>query len=317
MTEIIELSVPESFTKAKIAPQFGFNCFDFTVHVDGRFFSLIDAEEGFPTPASRPSGYGIPLLFPFPNRIRDGKYAWNGTSYEMPEDAVPSNRTNAIHGFCLDRPWRVTHQTAHRVTAEFQLSVDAPGRREFWPADFLIRGTYTLYATALSLDLQIENVDTVPLPWGFGTHAYFKVPLSAEGSPPDCLLVAPVDAHWKLEECLPTGEVLSLNEPYSELPDGLRIGTASLDDVFRLEPGARSCSIVDERAGYQMRQSFSPDFTQLVIYTPPGRNAVCMEPYTCLTDAINLPQPESGMRTLDPGGTESLNVTIALEPVVA
>jgi aldose 1-epimerase len=235
----------------------------------------------------------------------------------MPQSEVPCNRTNAIHGFCLDRPWRVTHQTAHRVTAEFQLSVDAPDRRELWPADFLIRGTYTLYETALSFDLHIENVDTVPLPWGFGTHAYFKVPLSADGSPADCLMVAPVDAHWKLQESLPTGDTLSLSEPYSELPDGFRIGTAPLDDVFRLEPGARSCSVMDEAAGYQITQSFSPEFTQLVVFTPPGRNAVCLEPYTCLTDAINLPQTETGLRTLPPGETESLNVTIALEPVVA
>lgn len=317
MTDIIELSAPGSLTSAKIAPRFGFNCFELNIHADGRCFSLIDAEEGFPTPESRPSGHGIPLLFPFPNRIRGGRYEWEGTTYQLPEGAVPYNRANAIHGFCLDRRWRVTHQTAHRVTAEFQLSADAPDRREFWPADFLIRGTYTLYETALAFDLHIENADTVPLPWGFGTHAYFKVPLSADSRLTDCLLVAPVDAHWVLEENLPTGEARSLSEPYSELPDGLRAGNLPLDDVFRLAPGARSCSVMDERAGYQITQSFSPEFTQLVVFTPPGRNAVCLEPYTCLTDAVNLTGAETGWRTLAPGKSESLNVTIALEPVVA
>lgn len=317
MSEVIELSVPESLTRARIVPNFGFNCCEFTVHVDARFFPLIDAEEGFPLPDSRPSGHGIPLLFPFPNRIRDGRYEWAGKCYEMPEGQVPYNRTNAIHGFCLDRPWRVVDQSANRVTAEFQLSVDAPDRRKYWPADFLVRGTYTLSETALSFVLHIENVDDVPLPWGFGTHAYFKLPFSEKSSVADCLMVAPVDAQWELRDSLPTGKLLPLTEPYNELPDGLRVGTIRLDDAFRLEPDQRWCSIVDEHSGYQVTQSFSESFQHLVIFTPPGRDAVCLEPYTCLTDAVNLPQGETGLRVLQAGQSETIGVRIALEPVVA
>jgi aldose 1-epimerase len=314
---VIELSIPGSLTRAKIAPDFGFNCFDFIVQTDGQTFSIIDAEVGFPKADSRPSGHGIPLLFPYPNRIREGKYDWGGTNYELPPECVAYNRTNAIHGFCLDRPWRVIQQSEQRVTAEFQLSVDAPDRREFWPADFLIRGTYTLHKTALAFDLHVENVDAVPLPWGFGTHAYFKLPLSSRSSLHDCLMIAPVDSHWEVQDGLPTGAAHPLSEPYNELPDGLPVGTVKLDDAFRLAPGTRSCAIMDQRAGYQITQSFSQAFTQLVIFTPPARNAVCLEPYTCLTDAMNLPQTETGLRILPPGESESLNVTISLEPVVA
>jgi aldose 1-epimerase len=47
----------------------------------------------------------------------------------------------------------------------------------------------------------------------------------------------------------------------------------------------------------------SPDFREMVLFTPPHREAVCLEPYTCTTDAINLsPQGiDAGLRILQPG----------------
>lgn len=317
MQGVIELFVPDSLTTAKIAPQLGFNCFELNVHQDGKFFSLIDAEEGFPQADSRPSGHGIPLLFPFPNRIRGDHFEWNGKTYQLPLDQVSFNKTNAIHGFCLDRPWRVIASHAHSVTAEFQLSVDAPERRDFWPADFIIRGTYTLSNSALKLKVEIENPDTVPLPWGFGSHAYFRLPLTTKSKVTDCLFQAPVNAQWELEDCLPTGDVKKLSGPIADLPEGVRIGDVDLDDAFRLVPGADRCEILDEAAGYQIAQSFSSEFTQMVIFTPPGRDAVCLEPYTCVTDAVNLTDIDTGWRVLPPGKSCVLDITIALEPIVA
>ncbi|MDC0261585.1 aldose 1-epimerase [Planctomycetaceae bacterium] len=317
MPDVIELSRPDSLTTAKITPTLGFNCFDFTVHQDGKFFSLIDSEESFPQADSRPSGHGIPLLFPFPNRIRGDHFEWEGQTYQLPLDQVSFNKTNAIHGFCLDRPWRITKQSGHGVTAEFQLSVDAPARRDFWPADFIIRCTYTLNDASLSLDVEIENPDSVPLPWGFGTHAYFRLPLSTKSQVTDCLFQAPVDSQWNLEECLPTGQTDPLSGSLNDLPEGIRMGEVALDAAFRLMDGAGRCEIMDEAVGYQIAQSFSSEFTQMIIFTPPGRDAVCLEPYTCMTDAVNLTEVDTGWQVLPPGKTQSLNVTIALEPIVA
>src|SRR5438034_969248 len=53
----------------------------------------------------RPTRSGIPILFPFPNRIRDGRYSWDGKSYQLPLN--DPTRLNAIHGFACRHPWRV------------------------------------------------------------------------------------------------------------------------------------------------------------------------------------------------------------------
>jgi aldose 1-epimerase len=49
----------------------------------------------------------------------------------------------------------------------------------------------------------------------------------------------------------------------------------------------------------------SPSFTQVVAFTPANRQAVCLEPYTCVTDAVNLQQKgiEAGWLVLQPSET--------------
>jgi aldose 1-epimerase len=59
----------------------------------------------------------------------------------------------------------------------------------------------------------------------------------------------------------------------------------------------------------------APDFRELVAFTPPHRQAVCLEPYTCTTDAINLQQAgiDAGWRVLAPGASWSGDVELAFE----
>jgi aldose 1-epimerase len=47
----------------------------------------------------------------------------------------------------------------------------------------------------------------------------------------------------------------------------------------------------------------SRSFREIVVFTPPHHQAVCIEPYTCVTDAINLQQRgiDAGLLTLAPG----------------
>ena len=67
-------------SRAEILPELGFNCFVFQAAVNGELIDILDSEAGFVDGTHRPSWSGIPLLFPFPSRIRDGKFSWNGKS---------------------------------------------------------------------------------------------------------------------------------------------------------------------------------------------------------------------------------------------
>ena len=103
----IILNDPVTGATAKIAAHLGFNCFEFTVRTsEDQTVEVIHAADGFENGDEPISHSGIPLLFPYPNRIRGGKYSGDGKDYELPETLVAyEGAGNAIHGFALDRPW--------------------------------------------------------------------------------------------------------------------------------------------------------------------------------------------------------------------
>lgn len=314
---------PAAGSAARIAPQIGFNCFEFLANVGGRTLSVIDAAPEFPVGNERPSGHGIPLLFPFPNRIRRGRFLWDGREYRLPEGNVSFDRAgNAIHGFCLDRPWRIVDAGEQFATGEFQLSKDAPDRLPLWPADFLIAVRYAVREATLETRITIRNPSDHPLPWGFGTHPYFRLPLGPDSDPQHCLIEVPAEEQWELAGGLPTGVRRPVEGP-TDLREGSYFGIAPLDDVLtglfaRDEAPFVETLILDEPTGLEIAQRFSPDFREAVVYTPPDRNAVCIEPYTCTTDAINLQQRgvEAGWAVLEPGSQTELGIDIEAGPIL-
>ena len=315
---VITITDHLSGSTARIAPGQGFNCFEFLAVVDGRTVDVLDAVPDFERGGQRASGSGIPILFPFPNRIRGGRFAWKGADYHLPGT---DKWGNAIHGLCMDRPWRVVRQSDDFVTGQFQLSVDAPDRRPLWPSDFVIEVDYELVRSRLRARFRISNPGGQLLPWGLGTHPYFKLPLGSESRLDDCLVEVPARSKWELENCLPTGQKLPVDDT-SDLRDGAYLSTLKLDDVYtdlKFDGPQFDCLVMDERAGLQVALTCPPIFREIVAFTPPQRAAVCLEPYTCPTDAINMQSRglDVGWRVLGPGQEFHTWIDISVGSVVA
>lgn len=324
MTEpIVTIQDPATGAIAKIQTECGFNCFSWQVMRDGKLHESLWSHPDFASGNERPSGSGIPLLFPFPGRILEGKLSYGGDVFEIPPgDAFG----NAIHGFVYNRAWRVVEQTESRVTGEFQASVDAPEVLEVWPGDFRIRVSYEVRGTELVSNIRYGNPGRQPLPCGFATHAYFRLPLDADGNVAETVVTAPVQRIWELNDVmLPTGNQIDLTEE-TNLNDGLALGDHEFDTAFELPVTSEESMnevdyrtvLTDPKSGRQLIQEFDDTFTQCVVYTPPHREAICLEPYTCIPDAFRLQHelrhdedsPNTGLQVLAPG--ESVETTITL-----
>ena len=72
--------------------------------------------------------------------------------------------------------------------------MDDPTILERWPADFRIRVSYEVRGRELVSEIRYENTGDGPLPCGFATHAYFRLPLAEGGSVADTIVTAPVDS---------------------------------------------------------------------------------------------------------------------------
>lgn len=297
--QVVTLRDAASGAVAQVLVSQGFNLFQWSVGSR----EVLWAEAGFETGGKRSSGSGIPLLFPFPGRISGAKFHYCGRDYQLESG---DGRGNAIHGFCHTRPWRVIEQSKNSVTGEFQASMDDPTILEHWPADFRIRVRYELTGNRLLCDVSYENTGKGLLPCALGTHAYFRLPL-AEGSPVgETVLQAPVVEQWELVEMNPTGRRLPLGD-LEALQSGLVLAERQFDSVFACAPDdaqtPRTTRLSDPRSARSVLQTFTGECACIVIYTPGHREAICMEPYTCVPDPFRLEAEghEAGMQHLQPG----------------
>ncbi len=297
---IFVLSDAADARRVEIWPALGFNCYRWRETVAGRPVELLFATDKL-FDNDRPTRSGIPILFPFPNRIREGRYRWNGKDYQLP---LNSEGKNAIHGFAAFKPWRVVDEGADGagawLTGEFHGAVDAREARDLWPADYRLRVTYRLRDAGLHIEARVSNPDSVELPFGLGYHPYFRV------DEPTCLVQSPARKVWELRDGLPTGKTLDVDAA-RDLRGGRAMKSLQLDDVYTDLAGEGAGPLFRRGAiandGVRLEVWSSPDYRELVAFTPPHRRAVCLEPYTCATDAIHLREQgiDAGWRVLAPG----------------
>jgi aldose 1-epimerase len=62
------------------------------------------------------------VLIPFPGRVRDGRYVFDGETYQMPLN--DKEGPNAIHGFLRLVPWETLEQGERAVTFAVSLRAD-------------------------------------------------------------------------------------------------------------------------------------------------------------------------------------------------
>lgn len=311
--QTIELHDERSGSAARVMAGFGFNCFSYRPVVEGRPVDVLWADPDFASGAARPSGSGIPILFPFAGRLSGKVLDYEGRTYALEND---DGRGNAIHGFVLTRPWRVVEQSTAHVLGEFQASRDAPDLLDRWPADFRIAVGYRIECDRLDCSMTVTNPGAQSLPFGLGVHPYFRLPLGG-GPAEDCRVSVPVEEYWELADMLPTGRRLAI-EASRRLAAGRRFGDCQFDDVFCSFPPrdeAIEATIEDVRSRRRLTIAFDRAFRECVVYTPPHREAICIEPYTCVPDAFRLTGKgiDAGLRHLPPGDEFRAGFSLRIE----
>lgn len=283
---------------AEIAPGLGNNCYAFRVadrqpgSGGDNWLEIIDGPPDLRTLQQHPDIYGIPILFPFPNRIRGGAWQFEGETYQF--DKPPESPTS-IHGLLLNAPYQVESHTADENGATLVCTLDS---RDFadigrqYPFPFKIGITYALRDAVLSIGVAIQNTGDRNMPMGFGIHPYFRVGVAPDANAAKALIKVPAATYWELDEdSVPTGKQLAATGVL-DLRDGRPFADLTLDHVFtdvqRGGDGASRCIIQNRDTGHGMVMESDAPFRELVAYTPPGRDVICFEPYTCPTDAINL-----------------------------
>ncbi|MDA0746408.1 MAG: aldose 1-epimerase [bacterium] len=299
-----------------VLPSVGNNCIGFQVMGQSGPVEVLHAPENPEMLWGRPSGYGIPILFPWPNRVEAGRFVFDGKVFQLD---LPGDRPHVLHGFVLNRPWTVVGCGADDegawVESLFQ-STNFPEVGWQFPFPFEVRAIHRVVDGVLVLTVEGTNVGSDDMPAGLGIHPYFALPLVPEGSREDCIVQVPAETYWPLrEDCIPTGDVLPVAGRF-DLREETRLADRVYDHVWSgvVRSGGWSRSLyTDPTAGLRVTMAADAVFRELVLYAPEDRPVLCLEPYTCVTNALNLEVQgiDAGLVRLKPG--EMLRGTMRVE----
>lgn len=319
--DVYTLRDHETGVAAAVAPALGANWFRLSVLHRGATIEGIAAPPSFAELRQRPSRWGTPVLFPFPNRLRHGRFDFQGRVYQFDPNTPQGHH---IHGLVIMRPFRVEQAVTQGEGAMLVCALCswdfAEIERQF-PFPFVLRLGFTLRDGRMLQTVEVENAGRSPMPMGFGTHPYFAAPLASAGERGACRIQVPAAAYWELDaERIPTGRILPIEGPL-DLRAGRALDGTAYDHVFTaLQPsgGWSVCRLEDPAAGLALvTRAEHPAFREWVVYAPPDRPVVCFEPYTCATDAPNLQARgiEAGLIVLPPGERWRARVETWVEPL--
>jgi aldose 1-epimerase len=123
--------------------------------------------EPYPEDQHASAGRGQ-LLLPWPNRIRDGKYSFDGQDLQLPITEV--SRHNSSHGLTRWSPWTLEERTSQSVSLVHRLMAQ-PGYP--WTVDLHV--LYDLSADGLTVTVTATNLADHPAPYAQGAHPYLTV----------------------------------------------------------------------------------------------------------------------------------------------
>jgi len=315
-------------SEALVAPGCGANCVSFTVRHGAQSLAVLETP---PTPddlKTRRFRGGIPVLFPFPGRVRDAAYHFAGQRYQLPR--TDRGGVHHIHGVVVAAPWRVvandTGDAAAATLAVGPADLD-PEMRAGFPFPFAATLRFSLSGTSLTLTFALENQGAAPLPFGYGLHPYFRAPLAAVGQPLpaatlryDAPVLVPAASHWPQTDGMPTGPAQPL-APHDDYRQWRALGSAHRDQTMGAiahEAGWSTAAYRDPQSGLEVRVRADAQFREWVLYTQPNRPSLCLEPYTCVPNAINAAAegiPDAGLSVLGPGATWRAEVVVEVHPI--
>ena len=226
-------------------------------------------------------------LVPWPNRIRDGRYTFDGVERQLPITEVPRNC--ALHGLGEGMAWRLVSHTIDEVVLTGSIYA-----QRGWDGVLEVEIGHRLDASGLTVTVVARNVGATRTPYGYGAHPYIAAELATavlEHPFPTELFVDP-------ERLLPVA--LGPVDQEHDFRAARPLGDVEFDTALTGAGGNWCVSVTTADS----KVTFWADETQTwcQIYTTPARDAIAIEPMTCGPDAFNEGVTHADLIVLEPGG---------------
>ncbi len=260
---------------------------------------------------------GVPLLWPYANRLEEQAFFANGKKYSFDLGLGNTGSTPIpIHGFLTSADtWKLVEAKADAESAWVSMKLEffrIPRYMKQFPFAHTLTMTYRVQDGALEVHTRIDSMSDEPIPVTIGFHPYFQLTDSARE---DWSLSVAAQTHWLLDSRkLPTGQTQPITAILPD-PKNVPVKDVTLDDIFtdleRDERGRATMALVGKRQ--QLDVSVGPKFTTILVLSrqntgpagaPPGPGTVAFEPMAGVTNALHLAHKGlyKGLQSIEPGG---------------
>jgi len=245
---------------------------------------------------------GLPLV-PWPNRLHEGRYSFDGRDYALPLDE--RDKANALHGLARWLSWQPVDIEDDRVTMAVTI-----WPRPQWPFTLSVAVEYVLGPSGLTVTTTAQDSGDGDLPYACGWHPYLTVGTptldTAELHLP-ARTYLPTDA-----DQIPTGRTEVAGTAY-DFRSSRPIGDVAVDlaftDLARGPDGLARLTLRNPADGRELDLWADGAYDHLEVFTgdtvPQPERRRCglgVEPMTAPPNAL---QTGEGVVVLHPGGTHT------------
>lgn len=232
------------------------------------------------------------VLIPWPNRLHDGKYEFDGLQHQLPLSEPEAQ--NAIHGLVRWESWSLVEHEPQRVVLEHVLHAQ-PG----YPFTLALRIAYALSDRGLSVLTTVTNLGSSPCPYGAGAHPYLSL---GDGTVDALTLHAPGRVVLAPDAESVEGTEFDFREPR---PIGSTVLDHCFGDLERSADGLAHVTLRDPAVGTGVTLWLDGSYRYLMLYTGDprpdvARRSLAVEPMTCPPNAFQIGQD---VLVLEPGGS--------------
>lgn len=223
-------------------------------------------------------GWTSPILFPFVGKVRDGKYSYEGQTYEMNQ-----------HGFARDQEFTLVSQTDTQIWFALESTKEM---KERYPFDFRLEIGYLLEKNRVQVCWKVKNTDCRTIYFSIGAHPAFMCPLEGKGKQTDYYMgfeTKEKELFFRLIDG--KSGLISPKEYPLELDEGLhKIEKDRFDkDALVIEHGQTGKMFL---AGPDKVPYVTVDFDAPLfgIWSPAGKDApfICIEPWYGRSDSTEF-----------------------------
>ena len=239
-------------------------------------------------------------LFPWPNRITDGKYTFEGMDHQLA--LTEPTRQNAIHGLTRWANWSLVDSDSAAVEVGHRLH-GQPG----YPHQLDLRLGYRLSDDGLTVTATATNIGASDAPYGYGTHPYLSVGRAID----ECVLEFSASEWLEVspERMTPIGLAPVDGSPY-DFRSGRLLGELEIDNAFTgLGGGSWSVTLSDPDTGAKAVLTSDTPWLQLYTGAAIGRTALAVEPMTCPPNAFITGQ---NLVVLKPGESHATTFQVSI-----